>query len=76
MNQKKIIDAIADHLGVSNNDIEKQALLREDLGLGPVEIAELMNFLQQKFDIVIEPEEISEIQTVDDLIAIIEDNSI
>lgn len=76
MTQNKIIEEIAMHLGVSNNDIEKQALLREDLNLGPVEIADLINHLQQKFDIVIEPEEISDIQTVDDLIAIVEDNSI
>lgn len=71
---KEIIQAIADHLGVSVEDLDRQASLRDDLNLGPIELNDLLNDLSAKFDIVFTPEDIEDIKTLDDLIMTVEDN--
>lgn len=70
------IQAIADHLGLSPKDLDKEASLRDDLGLGPVELTDLLNYLSSKFDIVFDPEDISNLETLEDLLALVEDNSL
>ena len=76
MIEGKVIQAIADHLGLTPQDLEKEALLRDDLNLGPVELTDLINDLSQKFDITFNPEDVAGLQTVEDLIMLVEDNSI
>jgi acyl carrier protein len=73
---EKVVDTIAEHLGLAPQDLDKEALLREDLGLGPVELSDLLNELSQKFDITFNPEDLTSLQTVEDLIVLVEDNSI
>lgn len=73
---KKIVQAIAEYLGVASEDIDKQSSLREDLGLSPIELNDLLNDLSVKFDVYFSPEEMSGLQKVDDLVVLIEDNSI
>jgi acyl carrier protein len=71
-----IIEAIAEQLGVSAEDVDRGASLRDDLGLGPIEINDLLNNLSQRFEITIEPDQVEELQTVEDLIVLVEDNLI
>jgi acyl carrier protein len=73
---EKIINTMAEHLGLAPQDIDKEALLREDLGLGPVELSDLLNELSQKFDVTFNPEDMAGLQSVEDLIVLVEDNSI
>lgn len=70
----EILQAIADHLGVAADDLDKEANLRDDLGLGPIEINDLLNVLALKFDIVFTPEDIEDLKKLDDLIMLVEDN--
>ena len=70
----QILQAIADHLGVSIDDLDKEANLRDDLGMGPIEINDLLNDLSVKFDIVFTPEDIEDLKKLDDLIMLVEDN--
>lgn len=72
----KVIQEISEHLGLSPQDLDREALLRDDLGLGPVELTDLLNDISSKFDITFDPEEVSSLQTVEDLIMLVEDNSI
>lgn len=72
----EIIKAIAEHLTLSPEDLDRHAMLREDLNLGPIELNDLLNFLSEKFDLVLRPEEVEKLETVDDLIVLIEDNLI
>lgn len=74
--QKEILEAIADHLGLSVGDIDKHANLREDLNLGPIEINDLLADLTQKFGVSFDPEDLSDLETVDDLLVLVEDNSL
>ncbi len=73
-NNKKILQAIAEHLGLSTEDLDREAFLQDDMHLGPIELNDLLNFLSSKFDIVFNPEELEDVKTVDDLIMLVEDN--
>ncbi|MDO8619030.1 MAG: acyl carrier protein [Candidatus Daviesbacteria bacterium] len=72
--EKQIIQAIAEHLGLSPEDLDRQSLLQEDLGLGPVELNDLLNGLATKFDVIFTPEETENLEKVEDLIVLVEDN--
>lgn len=75
-NDKEIIQAIAEHLTLSPEDIDKEANLREDLSLGLIELNDLLNALALKFDIIFNPEDIENLHTVEDLVSLVEDNLI
>ena len=75
MNQElQIIQTIADHLGISSEDLDRHSYLREELGLGPVELNDLLSALSQKFGVSFDNEDVEELKKVDDLIVLIEDN--
>ena len=70
---KTIIKSIADILGEPPTDLDMDATLREDLSLNPVQMADLYNELSQRFDIVFMPGDTAEVQTVAELVELIED---
>lgn len=74
--EKNVLQAIADHLSLAPEDLDRAASLRDELNLGPIELNDLLGSLSEKFDIVFQPEEIDNIKTVGDLIIAIEDNLI
>lgn len=74
--QQKIIEEIAKHLGVTAQDIDLSASLAEDLGLGPIEVADLLGSLASTFNINFEPGETEGITTVNDITVLIEDKSL
>lgn len=69
-----IVKAIAEHLGVSVEDLDRSALLREDLGLGPIELNDLCHYLSEKFDISFESDDVKHLNKLEDLIVLVEDN--
>lgn len=69
-----IIQTIAEHLGVSVEDIDRQASLRDDLNLGPIELNDLLHELSNRFNITFDPEDVERLQKVDDLLVLVEDN--
>ena len=74
VSNKDILQAIADHLGVSLEDLDRQASLRDDLGLGPIELNDLLNAVALKFDMVFSPEDVENLKKLDDLVILVEDN--
>lgn len=74
--EKKIIQSIAEHLGLAPEDIDRGADLRDELSLGPVELNELLNDLSNRFDVIFTPEDTENLQKVEDLIVLVEDNLI
>lgn len=72
--ETQIIQAIAEHLGLSAEDLDRGASLRDELNLGPIELNDLLSSLSQKFNVGFENDEVESIRTVDDLIVLIEDN--
>ena len=69
-----IMKAIAEHLGLNPEDLDRHALLKEELGLGPVELNDLLISLSQKFKINFVREDLEDITKIDDLIVLVEDN--
>lgn len=69
-----IIQAIAEHLGLNPEDLDRHALLREELGLGPIELNDLLSDLSQKFNVSFEPDQVEHLNKVEDLVSLIEDN--
>ena len=76
ISQREILQNIADILGLSVQDIDRDATFRDDLGLGPVEFNDLIAQLTQRLDVILDPDEVSGSKTVEDLIILIEDNLI
>lgn len=75
MNQElEIIKAIAEHLGLAPQELDRGASIRDDLTLGPLEVNDLLESLQKRFNIVFESEEVENLKTVNDLIILVEDN--
>lgn len=70
---KEIITVIAEHLGVTPQDIDPGASLADDLGLGPIELADLLGVLSQKFNIIFDPIEVEDLKTIHDIIVMVED---
>ncbi len=67
---------IAKHLGVTPQDIDVNSSLKDDLGLGPIEISDLLTDLATSFEVAFKSEEIEQIKTVNDLVLLIEDLSL
>lgn len=74
--QVQIVEEIAKHLGVSPQDIDVNASLEENLGLGPVELADLLQALAYRFKVTIEEGEAGNLKTVNDIVMLIEDLSL
>ena len=74
--QREIIAEISKHLGITPADIDLEAQLSEDLGLGPIEMADLLSALSEKFNVTFNPAEIAGLKTVNDLVAVVEDLSL
>lgn len=72
----EIIKAIAAHLGFPASELDRDALLQEELGLVPIELNDLLSDLSRKFDVSFDTEEIEGLKKVEDLIVLIEDNLI
>lgn len=70
----QIIQAIADHLGLAPDDLDRGANLRDELNLSPIELNDLLSNLSQKFNVTFKSDEVESIQKIDDLIVLIEDN--
>lgn len=74
--QGKIIAEIAQHLAVTPQDIDVNASFSEDLGLGPVEMADLLSALSEKFGVNFNPSEVEGLKSVHDIVVAIEDLSL
>lgn len=74
MNQNEVAQKIAEYLGLAPEDIDKNASLRDDLELGPLELNDLLNYLSAEFNITFDPEDLEDLHKVDDLVVLVEDN--
>lgn len=70
----EIITAIAEHLGLNPEDLDRHALLKEELSLGPIELNDLLLDLCQKFNVTFDSDDMENLHRVEDLISLVEDN--
>lgn len=76
MNQTstEVIQIMAEHLGLNPEDIDRNSTLRDELGLSPIELNDLLGHLSAKFDVIFNPQDVENLQKVEDLISLVEDN--
>lgn len=68
-------DIIAAQLGMDANKIKPESDIINDLGLDSLDIVELGMTLEEKWNLVIEDEDMGKIKTVDDVVKYIEENA-
>lgn len=69
-----IMQAIAEHLSLNPEDLDRHADLKDELGLGPIELNDLLSHLSQKFNVSFESEDVEDLKKIDDLVSLVEDN--
>ncbi len=69
-----IVQAIAEHLSLSPEDLDRHADLKDELGLGPIELNDLLSHLSQKFNVSFKSEDVEGLKKIDVLVSLVEDN--
>ena len=69
-----ILKAITEHLGLNPEDLDRNALLQDELNLGPIELNDLLADLSRRFKVTFKPDEVENLQRIEDIIVLIEDN--
>lgn len=63
--------ALSEEFFVDENEITEESRLKEDLGIDSLASMQLILDMEQKFNIHVEDEEVMEIETVADVIALL-----
>lgn len=69
---EKIKEMLVESLGVSEDEVTREASFKEDLGADSLDLFELVSNLEDEFDIEIPTEELEKITTVGDVVDYIE----
>jgi acyl carrier protein len=65
--KEKVIDIIADKLGIEKETITPEAHVIDDLGADSLDVVEMIMALEEAFDIEIPDEDAEKIRTVQDI---------
>lgn len=71
----KIKDLIVDQLGVEEEAVTAEANIQDDLGADSLDIVDLIQTIEDEYDLSIPDEAVEEIKTVGDIVSYIEKNS-
>lgn len=66
--REKIYQIIAENLGLDPGEVRESADFAKDLNAGDLEMAELIESIEQNMQVKINEEEVSSIETVGDLV--------
>ncbi len=73
--QERIKQIVAEQLGVDEDQVTNEASFMDDLGADSLDTVELVMALEEEFDIEISDEDAEKIQTVQDAIDYVSENS-
>lgn len=73
--QKKVVDIIANQLGVEKEIITAEANVVDDLGADSLDVVELVMALEEAFDLEIPDEDAEKIRLVKDIFSYLEQHS-
>jgi acyl carrier protein len=63
----KIVEIIANQLGIDHGDVTPEASVVDDLGADSLDVVELVMALEEEFNLEIPDEEAEKIKSVDDI---------
>lgn len=72
---EKLKEILVNELQVNADDITMEAELVSDLGINSLELADLLLLCEDKFDIVIDDDDVHKLVTVGDVVAFMESNA-
>lgn len=72
--EKTVREELSKITGESTDKISKDDNLIEDVGLDSLNVLEVFGMIEEKFNVVVNSEEISEIRTIGDIVGLIERN--
>lgn len=72
--QQKIINLIADQLGLPVQDIKEDSHFVDDLGADSLDIVELIMAMEEEFDLEIPDEEAEKLLTLNDVLTYLKDH--
>ena len=73
--EDKVIEIIADRLGVDKSEVVPEASFIDDLGADSLDLVELIMAMEEEFDIEIADEEAEKLRTVQDVLNYIKTHS-
>ncbi len=73
--QKKVVDIIANQLGVEKESVTAEASVVDDLGADSLDVVELVMALEEAFDLEIPDDDAEKIRTVKDIVDYLESHS-
>ena len=73
--EAKVKQIVAEQLGVDEGQVTETASFMDDLGADSLDTVELVMALEEEFDIEISDEDAEKIQTVQDAISYVKENS-
>jgi acyl carrier protein len=65
--REKIVDIIANQLGIDRGDVTPEASVVDDLGADSLDVVELVMALEEEFNLEIPDEEAEKIKSVNDI---------
>ncbi|MBQ2717371.1 MAG: acyl carrier protein [Clostridia bacterium] len=74
MTFKKVASFLSEQLGVDEDSIKMDSKIIDDLKADSLDVVELLMTLEDEFDIVVSEEEASNLQTVGDIVKLIDNN--
>ena len=72
---EKIRDIIVDQLGVDEDEVTTEANIQDDLGADSLDVVDLIQTIEDEYDLSIPDEAVEEIKTVGDIVNYIEKNA-
>ena len=70
----KVNELIVDQLGVEEDIVTSDASIQDDLGADSLDIVDLIQTIEDEYDLSIPDEAVENIKTVGDIVAYIENN--
>lgn len=70
---KKIADRLVEQLGVDESEVTPEASFKDDLAADSIDLFEMVMSLEDEYDIEIPTDRLEEIDTIGDLIEVLEE---
>jgi len=71
---EKVVDLVAEQLGVDKKTIRPESNIIEDLGADSLDVIEMLMTLEDEFGITIPDDKINQIKTVGQIVELIEES--